>query len=330
MHSQFDRILVQDSTIIRLPMRLFEIFAGVKNGSKSVCNARIQGTYDLISRQFIAFSIDPYSKNDQSVVMDIDVQSGDLVLRDRGYFSIESINVFKQIGADIIMRYKSKTHVFDVDTGKEINLVTYLTQNQTMDQEVLMGKTEKLKVRLVARPVNESVANLRRRKLKTDYKGRNPSEHLLKLQGWTIFITSITAPEIAFDTISHLYRLRWRIENIFKTWKSNLSFTKIHNVSPCQIQVLLRARLLMATLLIHTIFNPLSEIVLKRSGGILSMMKFMRYITNNLDEIARFTHASISNRSLDALIRFCSYDKRKRINFEEHFENALIQISINP
>ncbi len=310
-------------------MRLFEIFAGVKNGSKAVCNARIQGTYDLISRQFMAFSIDPYSKNDQSVVMDIDVQSGDLVLRDRGYFSIDSINVFKQIGADTIMRYKSKTHVFDVDTGKEINLVTFLTQNQTMDQDVLLGKTEKLKVRLVARPVNEAVANLRRRKLKTYYKGRNPSEHLLKLQGWTIFITSITAPEIAFDAVSHLYRLRWRIENIFKTWKSNFSFTKIHNVSPCQIQVLLRARLLMATLLIHTIFNPLSDIVLIKSGAVLSMMKFMRYITNNLDEIARFINDTISNRTIDVLIRFCTYDKRKRSNFEKHFQTAL-QESICP
>lgn len=58
----FKRALVQDSTILRLPARLFEHYSGVKNAAATVCNARIQGIYDLISRQFISFSIDPYKK----------------------------------------------------------------------------------------------------------------------------------------------------------------------------------------------------------------------------------------------------------------------------
>jgi Transposase DDE domain len=311
-------------------MRLFEIFSGVKNASKSVCNARIQGVYDLVSRQFVSFSVDPYSKNDQSVVMDIDVQPGDLLLRDRAYFSIESIDMFKRIGTDTIMRYKSKTHVYDMETGKEINLVHYLTKHQTMDQEVLLGKKEKFRVRMVAHPVCETIANERRRKLKKDHKGKGPSEYLLKLQGWTIFITSITDPWIAFGHISYLYRLRWQIETIFKTWKSHMSFTKIHNVSPCQIQVLVRARLLMATLLIHTMFNPLSEIIITKTSRVLSMMKFIRYITNNLDAIARFTRSTLSSQSLDVLIRFCTYDKRKRLHFETHIINAIQKVSACP
>jgi len=39
----YKRILVQDSTIIKLPRRLFEIFSGVSNGHSKVCNARLQG-----------------------------------------------------------------------------------------------------------------------------------------------------------------------------------------------------------------------------------------------------------------------------------------------
>jgi hypothetical protein len=34
-----------------------------------------------------------------------------------------------------------------------------------------------------------------------------------------------------------LYGLRWRIENIFKTWKSNFSFGKVHTVSEQQLRV---------------------------------------------------------------------------------------------
>ncbi|WP_209309824.1 hypothetical protein, partial [Tamlana crocina] len=60
----FNRMIVQDSTIIRLPKRLFEIFSGVANAHSKVCNARIQGVYDILNERFISFSIDAYSKND--------------------------------------------------------------------------------------------------------------------------------------------------------------------------------------------------------------------------------------------------------------------------
>ncbi len=96
----FKRILVQDSTVIRLPLRLFPIFSGVKNACKAVCNARIQGVYDLLSKRFVKFSIDPYSKNDLSVATDISLEPGDLLLRDRGYFSAKIIKELKEKGAD--------------------------------------------------------------------------------------------------------------------------------------------------------------------------------------------------------------------------------------
>ncbi len=91
----FKRILIQDITVIRLPFRHFENFSGVKNAHSAVCNARIQGIYDLISKQFIQFSIDPYSKNDLSAASDISVEPGDLLLRDRGYFSVPIIQELK-------------------------------------------------------------------------------------------------------------------------------------------------------------------------------------------------------------------------------------------
>ena len=43
----YKRVLVQDSTIIKLPGHLFEEFSGVSNAHSKVCNARVQATYDL-------------------------------------------------------------------------------------------------------------------------------------------------------------------------------------------------------------------------------------------------------------------------------------------
>jgi hypothetical protein len=70
----YKRILLQDSTIIRLPLRLFGIFSGVANAHSKVCNARIQCVYDLMAEEFVSFSIDPYSKNDLDAAPEIILQ----------------------------------------------------------------------------------------------------------------------------------------------------------------------------------------------------------------------------------------------------------------
>jgi len=46
-------------------------------------------------------------------------------------------------------------------------------------------------VRLMAAPVDEETANLRRMKAKRETRGHNPSKALLELMDWTIFITTI-------------------------------------------------------------------------------------------------------------------------------------------
>ncbi len=324
----FSRILVQDSTIIRLPQRLFEQFSGVKNGHTSVCNARIQSVYDLISQRFIAFSIDPYNKNDLSVTLDIPAKSGDLLLRDRGYFTVQAIDELKKQGADSIFRYKHKTPFFDIENNKEIDLLKHLKKYGSIDKIVLAGAKEKYKVRILAAPVSEEISNIRRMKAKKESSSKNPSKKNLELMSWNIFVITIITPEITFETVLKIYGLRWRIENIFRTWKSNLNFNKIHNVSEQQLRVLIKARFIMIIFINHHLFKPLSYKIRKISNIYLSMMKFMRYISKNLSVIPKISDIeNISNDSLKAVMRFCPYDKRKRLNFEQKMEQAIWAIN---
>lgn len=102
----YKRIIIQDSTIIKLPLRLFSVFSGVSNAHSAVCNARIQGVYELLSGRFLSFSIDPYSKNDLTAAPELDLQKGDLVLRDRGYSCNDEIRRHIESGADCIFRHK--------------------------------------------------------------------------------------------------------------------------------------------------------------------------------------------------------------------------------
>ena len=323
----YERILLQDSTVIQLPANLFAAFSGVKNAISTVCNARIQCVYDLKAGTFVKFTIDPYSKNDFLATLEIDLLPGDLVLRDRGYFTIEAVRKHMDAHAHCIYRYKHGTALFDPRTGDPIQLLEGLKRHRTLDMKVLVGSTEKLELRLIAAPVDEETANLRRMKAKKEMKGHAPSQELLDLMSWSIFLTTIDDPAIGFLQVLELYGLRWRIENIFKTWKGNLNFAKIHRVSESQLRVLLTARFIMIVVLYQDLFLPLSRLVQATTDRVLSLMKFIRYITRNPDRIPDMMKCTgAKSGSFRTLLRYCVYDKRKRPHFVTKTERVLAEI----
>jgi hypothetical protein len=279
-----------------------------------VCNARIQVIYDLRSGRFIDFRIDPYSRNDVAATHDLTSEPGDLVLRDRGYFVVEAVQKQAETGAASINRYKGKTPLYDPATGKQIDLLTLLSQAGKVDMEVLVGAAKTFRARLIAVPVDEETANLRRMKAKRENKSP-PSDELLKLMSWTIMLTANLDTAVSFAEILRLYGLRWRIENIFKTWKSNFSFAKLHRVSDNQFQCLIFARLLVVTLLFRVLYSAWCHTLKMKTGKDLSLMKFMRYATRHLDLMASLARKVPPPECITALIRYCTYEKRHRTNF---------------
>jgi hypothetical protein len=326
---RFTRIVVQDSTVIQLPRRLFQVFSGVRNAHTTVCNARIQGTYNLLSGRFLAFSIDAYSQNDLAVTRDLEVEPGDLVLRDRGYFTVDAIAAQKAAGADSINRYKHQTTFFDPVTGEALNLLALLTQQGSVDRIVLAGTAQKMPIRLVAVRVNDETANVRRMKAKRNLSSHAPSADLLTLMSWSIFLTTLTAPDITFKDLLALYGLRWRIENIFKTWKSHFSFAKVHTVSERQLRILLTARLIMITLCYQQLYLSLARHIHDATGKHLSLMKLMRYLRQNLGLVRELLDLQMAETGrLEAIGRYCTYEKRTRVHFMTSMEQALA--AINP
>ena len=328
----FKRIIVQDSTVLKLPQRLYPDFSGVKNAHATVSNARVQAVYDVLAGSFLHYSIDPYSRNDQAAALDFNLQPGDLSLKDRGYLSIASIRKVQNQKAHTIFRYKNPTVFYDVKTGEKIDLAHALEKEGCLDKTVRMGATkgEQVNVRVVAFPVPEEVANLRRMKTKKEIKGKNPSKELLFLLGWSIFITTLPKEDVTAKEIAQLYGIRWRIENVFKTWKSNFCFDHIHNVSALQLRMLLTARLTMISLLQHSIFNPLA-LVVKKVGRELSLMKFMRYAQNNFIEMMSHPSQAIRLENLLApMLKYAVMDQRKRVSLGEQIQLLMQSISIQP
>lgn len=321
----YKRILVEDSTIIRLPLRLFSDFSGVANGLSKVCNARVQCVYDLLSGQFVLFSIDPYSKNDLTAAPELVLQEGDLVLRDRGYLIIDELQRHIDSKAHCIYRYKFNMVLKDPKTEEPIDLFSLLKEEKHVDMNVMLNNESKTIVRLLAYPVSKEVADNRRRKAKNEKK-KSPTKEYLESLSWSIYITTITDLQIDYDFIYQVYGLRWRIEIIFKCWKSNMGFDKIHNVSKIQLNVLLLARFIMIVVCTQLIFGRCRPIVKTDFNRDLSLLKLTKYLLRHpIKIVSILKEINDSDKrtagGIRAVAKFCVYDKRrKRLNYQQKID----------
>lgn len=323
LKGKYKRIIIQDSTIVQLPQRLFSIFSGVRNGFVQVANARIQIALDILCNHFIHFSMDSYSTNDIKAANQLSIQQGDLLIRDRGYFSIAEIKRVIKALAHFIYRYKHGINYCNVNTGEPIDLLKKLKKTKTTDIMVKLGDINGPVVRLIAMPVKTELANMRRAKLKEQSK-LHPKEEVLALLSWSIFITSIEDEKINYQEIFELYKLRWRIEILFKAMKSHLNLDHIHNVSKNQLKFIVLAKLLWAVLILQFVYELLISPIKKYYHKDLSLLKLIRFITDNKmvlrDLMTLICKRKIGDcQTLKILAKYCTYDKRKRNNFAHQF-----------
>lgn len=307
---------------------MFSDFSGVGNGQSKVCNARVQCVYDLLSEQFVSFSIDSYSINDLTAAPKLILEEGDLVLRDRGYLILDEIERHIDNQAHCIYRYKFNMILKDPKTEKPINIFSILKKATHLDMKIMLNNKAKTIVRLLAYPVSEEVAESRRRKAKNENK-KSPSKEYLESLSWSIYITTITDESIDYNFIYNAYSLRWRIEIIFKCWKSNLGFDKIHNVSKIQLNVLLIARFITIIICAQLIFKPCRLIIKNVFNMDLSLLKLTKYLLRNTIKIASIMEdinnfGKKSGECIKALAKFCTYDKRKRRHYQQKIDDLFL------
>jgi hypothetical protein len=328
LNKDHKRVLVQDSTILRLPLRLLEVFSGMKNAAASVCVARIQGVYDIISGNFIDFSIDPYSKNDLLAAPQLSICKSDLILRDRGYFTVDEVQRHVDVEADCIFRFKVGTILRCPRTDIPIDLLKLLKKKKYVDMVVCMNNEQRTKIRLIASPVSDNIANKRRANAKhKTSRSKNPSQRVLQLMSWTIFITTISNDKATFKKIFVLYSLRWRIEIIFKAWKSHASFTKIHNVSEIHLKILLTARFIMIVIFVHFVYNPCLVVIRIKYKREISLLKLFSFLTKNIEQLGlMLKYGKKRNRCVAEkyLVKYCTYDLRKRLNFNQLLQTSFL------
>jgi hypothetical protein len=325
--SHFGNVMIDDSTTISLPDALAGEFPGnVTNGIKKA-QAKIHAMYNMTENNFAFLNVHSFTNNDQSLSPNVlsYLKAGDLCLRDLGFTILDVVSAFVEKGIYFIARKSYSSKVYDVDTKKEINLLKELRKKKFIDQQVILGKEKQVKVRLIAIAVPAQQAAIRRRKARADRDKRlNHSNEYYQLLGYSIYITNITPLNCNAEEIYQLYKLRWRIEIIFKSWKSCFSIEKIIH-SQCKNTIRVKCiiyLMLLYVFLFHVIWWNYIESKVKTNTEQIewSILKLANFFNNHFLQIITTTS---DKQIFKQIITHCRYDKRKdRLNAKQ-FQSKL-------
>jgi hypothetical protein len=280
---------------------------------------KINTLFDLKSFSFKEINLLANNKPDISYAENIlkNISQKDLIIRDLGYFVLEVFNKIKDIGAYFLSRHKTNVNIY-TKNGKEIILWRTLKnyKENIFQANVFLGQNQALACRLIAFRLSATEVNKRRRKLKQleSKKQKIYTKKHRQLLGWSIYITNTTEEILPLNTIYEIYRLRWQIELIFKTWKSYFGIDYINAKSSINtLQTLIYAKLIM----IIIVYYFYSEAVFLKNEQ-LSYMKFIKLLkTDSLNWLNKiFTNKKSLLRyfeqSFEYILKYSVYEKRKR------------------
>ena len=267
-------------------------------------------------------SLCSFTQNDQSASGSILqwANKGDLVIRDMGYFAMDTFE--KLIKADIhfLSRLKYGVKLYDRQ-GNEIALNVLLKGNKAVDQWVYIGVEKKVWIRLVMLPVAAEQRAQRVRKVKHDRDKRlNHSRQYYQWLGYSVYITTVEKQVWTPKEVAKAYSVRWQIEIIFKSWKMGFHLQDILHegcTNEQRVRVSIFLMLLFICLFMQKIYVHYKTSIEGTGEKLISLMKLSVFICNNLKEIF-----SLPDKHLKELIaRHCCYDKRSdRINMTDLYQ----------
>lgn len=326
----FKRVYLQDSTTISLVAKLAAFFPGSgTNNGKKAATLKIQLIYDALAESFSFFDITSFRDNDQkaSALISQIAKAGDLVIRDLGYFALTVFAQLQEKEIFYLSKLKYGVNVYCKDGSSQIDLVQLIkkqlrnsqTTGTAIDIDVKVGAKVKLPTRLVVIPLPAEVANERRRKAKKNRNQRlNPGKNHLFLMGFNIFITNVERQTWAAKKLAEVYQLRWRIEIIFKSWKSNFHITSVPTSTAACVEAYIHAMLIYITLVQTYIFMPLFQMIYQKNGRLLSILKLTKLL--DLLSLTPFQSARMEDKQVNIvqqIIYHAVYEKRKRISYPQ-------------
>jgi hypothetical protein len=237
---RFDAVYIDDSTTVRLPDALEELWRGcggsTADGTRSAIKFQVR--LDLRAGTLTGpFLQDGRAADQRSPLAGDDLPPGALRIADLGYFDLDGLAGIARGGAYFLSRLKQNTALF-LAAGR-LDLVAFLAKHQgdTLDVPVRAGSRQQLPCRLVALRVPQAVAQKRHERLRkqAQKKGRPVSTVSLTLCAWTLYLTNVPVALASAAEVSVLGRLRWQIELLFKLWKADGGLGRSRSRKPYRV-----------------------------------------------------------------------------------------------
>jgi hypothetical protein len=222
---RFDAVIAEDTTSIALPASLASDFPGC-GGSTATDGAaalKVLLRWNLRTGEILALTAHAGRTADRHLAVDPQsLPDGSLYLADLGFFRLEHRRVFPA-GKSWISRVGADTQV-NV-TGRWCRWSEWLRKGRVslFDGPALLGKTNPLGCRLIARRCPAPIAAKRRRRCHARARkaGRGNATALqLAACDWQVWATNVPPSVLSASEVDTVYRCRWQIELFFKRAKS--------------------------------------------------------------------------------------------------------------
>jgi hypothetical protein len=290
LFAPFARVQIADSTGFGLPDSLQAQFPGA-GGSGSKAGAKIQLVWEYKSHTFDHFALIPWNVPDNKYVDTVTelAHPQALFMFDRGYFKLAAFATIVAAQAYFLSRLNHQTTLLEVSEGRvralELARVLGKESRPLLEKTILLGARERVAARLIAVRMPDAVVNARRRQARRVAKkrGYTPSQAHLTLLAWNLFITNVPATVWPPQTVCTAYSLRWQVELVFKSWKSDLHLATLTTTTKHSTLCYLYGRLLLI-LLTYALCPTLRATVWHKKQRELSLGKLVRHFQAGADQ----------------------------------------------
>jgi len=311
----FRRILIQDSTQFKMHRGNHQTYPSLDNNSGRTAGVKIDMKFDVVTGRPLTPRQSPARTQDKTLGPELidEVEKGDLVIRDMGYFALQSFIAIASKGAWWISRLHGLVEAKLVNgTTLEDHLAHGVADR--IDVPILLGKME-YPARLIATRVPVEVAARRRaaRREKSSKQGHKPSVRALTRDDWTIHVTNLDGTIMSAEAVASAYRLRWEIEIKFRAWKQSSELGRA--LSRISNEHHLRALVTAAMIYFVLTLNLAKDITDYHPGKKLSFEKVCTWISESLLRMTRLEFPPLKD------LRYLMADRRKRSTLRDLYHS---------
>ena len=311
--TSFKRLLIEDCTVLPMHKSNHKIFPGNGNGKNLTSGAKVHLLGDWLSGDILECALHTARSADQGLSGEVlhHVREKDLIVRDMGFFHLDTLRQIEAAKAFWISRLPASISGYDVQ-GTPLDTLLKNHRRNRLEMTIYLGSREQKRCRLLATRLSplEVEKNRCQRRRNAKKHGATASRRGLLRDEWSILVTNLTDNQADAKLLHHIYSLRWSIEIQFRGMKQSCRLEKTfrHKADHYQMEALLLAAMIyqVLTLKIHSELRK--HIIKTKALFEISYEKLCDALASHLTSMTKHTRKVCFKPDF----RHLSHDKRKR------------------